>query len=52
MVSSCNRMAFAVLRCDVRHGVTAHTGNIGGDLRGRLHDEVAQSARYLDVFRA
>ena len=47
-----DRPALADLRSDIGHSLTPHAGDVAGDLRGRLHEEVAQSAGDLDVVRA
>ena len=52
LVRSGDRPALADVRSDVGHGLTPHAGDVTRDLRGRLHEEVAQSAGDLDVVRA
>ena len=41
--------AFADARSDIGHSLTPHSRDVAGDLRGRLHQEVAQSAGDRDV---
>ena len=37
------------VRSDIGHGLTTHAGEVGGDPRGCLHEEVAQSPGDLDI---
>ena len=45
------RRAFADIRSNVGHGLTARAGNVAGDLRSRLHEEVAQGAGDRGIVR-
>jgi hypothetical protein len=47
-----DRPALADIRCGIGHGLTPHAGNVSGDLRRRVHEEVTQGTGDLDVFCA
>jgi len=47
-----NRAALADRRWQIRHGLSPHPGDVAGDLRGCLHEEVAQGAGDLDIVRS